>query len=124
MLRLAAAQLAPGGLLVVVTPDVGSVPARVLGERWWHFRLAHVGYFDARSFMRLAEACDLVVRHRSRARWFFRVRYLAERVAEYLPVAWLNRAADRIPALQWLYGRVITVDLRDSFVWFLEASHA
>ena len=46
--------LAPGGALLVVTPDFGSVARLLLRKRWWHFRLAHVGYFDARS---LNQAC-------------------------------------------------------------------
>jgi SAM-dependent methyltransferase len=38
--------LAPAGVLVIVTPDVGSIAARVFGSRWWHYRVAHVGYFN------------------------------------------------------------------------------
>ena len=49
LLRAAGALVAPGGVLMVVTPDVESVARRLLGKRWWHFRLAHVGYFDKRS---------------------------------------------------------------------------
>ena len=38
--------MAPNGIFVVVTPDVDSVAARLMGWKWWHFRAAHIGYFN------------------------------------------------------------------------------
>ena len=49
LLRGARDYVAPGGLVLLVTPDVDSVAARLFGKRWWHLRLAHVGYFNRRS---------------------------------------------------------------------------
>ncbi len=46
LLRAARAQVADDGVVLVVTPDIASLAARVLGKRWWHLRVAHVGYFD------------------------------------------------------------------------------
>jgi SAM-dependent methyltransferase len=37
LLRHCAGALAPRGLVVVVTPDVASLAARLLGRRWWHY---------------------------------------------------------------------------------------
>ena len=108
--------LTPGGVLLVVTPDVGSFLARRLDVRWWHFRLAHVGYFNRASLSRAAECAGLSPVTWFRARWFFRVHYLAERMSAYLPVGWWNRFALRIPPLAWLYRRVIPVNLFDSWV--------
>ncbi len=45
--------LAPGGMLVIVTPDIGSLAARLMGGRWWHYRVAHVNFFNRRSLGRL-----------------------------------------------------------------------
>lgn len=114
LLANCALALAPGGGLVVVTPDVSSLAARLLGRRWWHFRLAHVGYFNARSMNMAARRAGLVIQSTNRARWFFSVRYLAKRVSVYLPVGLVNRAAERFGPLRWLYDRVIPVNLRDS----------
>lgn len=119
LLRHCRESLSPGGLLVVVTPDVSSVLAKVLGRRWWHFRLAHVGYFNRSSLQRAAESAGLASLHWFRAKWFFRVRYLAERTAEYLPVGLLNRLARRVAPLNWLYDQVVPLNLHDSWVALL-----
>lgn len=113
--------LAPGGLLMVVTPDLDSVPARLLGRRWWHLRLAHVGYFGGRTLAMLAQRAGLRVLARRRARWFFPIRYLAERVAVYLPVGGLVRAAGRAPGLKSLFDVIIPFNPMDSWVLLLEA---
>jgi 2-polyprenyl-3-methyl-5-hydroxy-6-metoxy-1,4-benzoquinol methylase len=117
LLRDARLLLAADGVLVVATPDVGSLVRRLLGKRWWHFRLAHVGYFDAAS---LGEACNragLAVTSRYRAKWFFRVSYLAERVLRYLPL----RAAERLLRTTTLGrrvgGTVVPLNLFDSWVF-------
>ena len=119
LLRHCAARLAPGGLFVVVTPDVGSVAAQALGRRWWHFRLAHVGYFNRRSLQKAAAAAGMLVRRFERPRWFFPVRYLTERLAVYFPLGWLNRLAPQVAPLSWLYRRVVPVNLHDSWLVFL-----
>jgi 2-polyprenyl-3-methyl-5-hydroxy-6-metoxy-1,4-benzoquinol methylase len=117
LLRDARDLVAPGGVLLVVTPDVGSVARRLLGQRWWHFRLAHVGYFDARS---LGEACaraELRIVERFRAKWFFRVSYLAERVVRYLPLGAVTNLL-RTTALGRRVGAgVVPLNLFDSWVF-------
>ena len=119
LLRHCAQALNARGVVVVITPDVGSITARVAGKRWWHFRLAHVGYFSRRSLAAIIGAAGLVVLKRFRAKWFFRVYYLAERLAQYLPLAGLNRLAPRFGPLAWLYQRVLPVNLHDSTVLIL-----
>lgn len=52
-LSAAVDRLATDGLLVLVTPDIGSLVARMLRSRWWGYRPGHVGYFD-RGSMELA----------------------------------------------------------------------
>jgi SAM-dependent methyltransferase len=41
--------MADDGICVVVTPDVRSLAARIMGKRWWHYRIAHIGYFDRKT---------------------------------------------------------------------------
>jgi len=116
LLRSCNERLAPGGTLVLVTPDVGSLAARMLGSRWWHFRLAHVGYFDERTLDRAVRAAGLMPLEQGRARWFFSIDYLASRLERYMPVAGLNRIARSGSPGRWLYDRVTPLNLFDSFL--------
>jgi hypothetical protein len=79
------------------SPDVESLTARLLRERWWHFRLAHVGYFSEATLTQAANA-GLRVVSRRRPKWFLPVGYLAERGWAYLPLKHLNGAIQRVPA--------------------------
>jgi 2-polyprenyl-3-methyl-5-hydroxy-6-metoxy-1,4-benzoquinol methylase len=119
LLRDCGAALRPQGLLVVVTPDVGSVAARLLGQRWWHFRLAHVGYFDRRSLAEAVQISGLEIERIARAKWFFRAHYLAQRVEEYLPVRWINRLVQRTPLVRRLHDLIIPLNLHDSLLVFV-----
>jgi len=96
LLRHCALALAAGGIVIIVTPNVRSLVARVLGQRWWHFRLAHVGYFNRSSLAKAAEQAGLTVAGQFSAKWFFRVSYLAERLESYLPFGRINRLAPRL----------------------------
>lgn len=115
MLRHCAELLAPGGLMLIVTPDVASVAARALGRRWWHFRIAHVGYFDRRSLGVALQRAGLRAERWMRARWFFDVAYLASRLESYLPIGWFNRFARQVPGLRNIYRSVIPLNLFDSY---------
>jgi 2-polyprenyl-3-methyl-5-hydroxy-6-metoxy-1,4-benzoquinol methylase len=114
LLRHCAAALVPEGVIILVTPNVDSLAARLLGQRWWHFRLAHVGYFSYSSLLKAIERSGLRSVERFSAKWFFRVSYLAERLESYLPVRDFNRFCSKVAALRWLYNRVIPLDLHDS----------
>jgi 2-polyprenyl-3-methyl-5-hydroxy-6-metoxy-1,4-benzoquinol methylase len=120
LLRHCAAALAPQGIIILVTPNVGSLAANLLGQRWWHFRLAHVGYFSHSSLLKVIERAGLTVVKRFSAKWFFRVSYVAERLESYLPVRELNRLCLRMAALRWLYDRVIPLNPHDSIVLVLK----
>jgi len=124
LLRLCADRLADNGVLLLVTPDVSSLAARTLRSRWWHYRLAHVGYFDRRSLQRAVRRVDLHVSRWLRSKWFFTVDYLASRLESYLPVAWFNRFAGRVQPLRWLYQRVVPVNLFDSYAVLLQREPA
>lgn len=116
LLRDCAAALNKDGVFVLVTPDVKSIAARLLGHRWWHFRLAHVSYFDRKTLTRALHVANLSPRAWLRAKWFFRVDYLAGRLAEYLPLGWFNRMAARCAPLRWIYRRVVPFTLFDSWL--------
>jgi SAM-dependent methyltransferase len=68
--------LRPGGVLLVTTIDVHSLPARVLGRRWFHFERAHLWFFDRTSLQRLAEEAGLHVISCARSRKLYQLDYL------------------------------------------------
>ncbi len=115
LLARCADAMQPDGRLVLVTPDGRSMAARLLGRRWWHYRIAHVSYFDRRTLARALERAGLRAERLQRARWFFPIGYLATRLEQYLPVAWLNRLVRRTPGLRRIYDWIVPLDLRDSF---------
>ena len=46
LLRAYNKTLKNGGVIFMTTPNVTSFLARIMGKRWWHYRLAHVGYYN------------------------------------------------------------------------------
>jgi 2-polyprenyl-3-methyl-5-hydroxy-6-metoxy-1,4-benzoquinol methylase len=120
LLRAAAARLAPDGFLVVVTPNVASAAARVLGDQWWHFRVAHVGYFSPKSFGRAARRAGLRVVSRQQARWFFPVSYLGDRISHYLPTAIIGKLLHETDLGRRIGSAVVPLNLFDSSVFFVQ----
>jgi 2-polyprenyl-3-methyl-5-hydroxy-6-metoxy-1,4-benzoquinol methylase len=106
--------LNPGGILALVTPDVGSLVARLLGPRWWHYRVAHLYFFDRATLWRVLREAGFEVVGSHRYGWTFSAEYLASRL-QVFPVpqtlAWLRRNS----AGQWLLRRNVRVNFGDSF---------
>ena len=119
LLQRCADRLAPDGVLAVVTPDVRSAAARALRRRWWHFRIAHVGYFSARTLRRAATAAGLVEVSRARPVWYLPLGYLAARLQVYLPAGPFLSLARSLRPVRRLGSASVPLDLRDSlFVVF------
>lgn len=96
------------GIGLVVTPDVGSFTARLLGKRWWHFRFAHIGYFNRHNLLLAIDRAGFEPVHIGRPRWYFAGDYLLERANSYLPQFM------RIPVSAFWSRFVIPLNLRDS----------
>ena len=112
LLDLCRRHLAPGGRLVVVTPDRGSIAARMLGAHWWHRRLAHVCYFDRSTLTVALNRSGLEPDRWARPRWYLPLGYLFSRVPQYLP----GLEATTAPAEHGVASRlVIPFNLRDSY---------
>lgn len=88
--------LRPGGVVSVVTPDIGSLAARILGQRWEEMRKMpeHIYFFDRASLSTLL------------------------RSAGFEPVEWgtvgkrmsLQETLSRLaPAAPWLWGTALTL---------------
>jgi SAM-dependent methyltransferase len=123
LLAHCALALSPIGIIVLVTPNVRSLVARILGRRWWHFRLAHVGYFSPPSLAIAARRGGLTVVDQFSAKWFFRFGYLSERLESYLPIAGMNRLASKLRPLEWFYNRVVPLNVHDSVFVILRKTY-
>jgi 2-polyprenyl-3-methyl-5-hydroxy-6-metoxy-1,4-benzoquinol methylase len=76
--------LAPGGMLVIVTPDIASLAARIMGGRWWHYRIAHLNFFNRHSLGWLLEKNGFEIMLRKRFAWNFTAYYLLTRLLPFL----------------------------------------
>lgn len=86
------AALRPGGILAFTTPDTGSLSARVLGRRWWSYKIPeHVVYFNDASLATLLAGRFKIV-HR-------------EVDLQYVSA---QAAASRLRALAPALGRLVT----------------
>lgn len=101
-------RLAPGGVALIVTPDCRSFFARLLGRRWWHYRVAHIGYFNQTNLELACRKSDLEVLSMKRPGWFFTMDYLWVRLMLYLP-KWL-----RLKPMNWMTRKTVAINLRDS----------
>lgn len=95
-------------VMVIVTPDVNSIAARVMGWNWWHYRIAHVGYFNEYNLTLLLDRAGLEVINVSRPSWYFPLGYLVERVLTYFP-EWL-----RFPVPSFFQRITVPLNLFDS----------
>jgi len=114
LVRQARGRLRPGGRLLVVTPDVRSRPARMLGRRWWHVRTAHVCLFSRRALLALLEQEGFAVTAVRRYAWTFSLGYWISRLSKLPPVRWLQRGLRATRAGRYLLGRPVTMDFHDS----------
>ncbi len=104
----AASILAPGGVLVLVTPDIHSPLAVLAGRRWWHLRPGHLAYFSRTSLDALLASAGFRVVLRRRYAWTFSAHYLVSRFA-FLSGFAASRSSS------FLKGIPIKLALRDSF---------
>lgn len=102
--------LRPGGILVLATPDFSSLFAKVMKHRWWHYRIAHIGYFNRQNLNYLLTKVGYRPLVITTAKWYFSLDYLWERCLKYLPT-WLQ-----VKAPQFSKHITIPLDLRDSIL--------
>lgn len=118
LLRTIREVMAPDAKLVMVTPDVKSVLARLMGRHWWHFRAAHIGYFDRTTLERACNSAGLKPIHALRPCWYFNADYLWDRVMAYLP----RRVRLKAPPI--LRRLTLPLNLYDSILFVAEPVHA
>jgi SAM-dependent methyltransferase len=74
------ALMADDGLLVIVTPDVNSLAARLMGKRWWHYRIAHINFFNLSSIRFLLDRHGYEIVLKKKYVWNFTLFYLLTRI--------------------------------------------
>ena len=104
------------GVGLIVTPDVGSWAARIMGYKWWHYRVAHIGYFNKKTIRAALEKAGLRSIEIRRAAWVFPASYLFDRVKTYLP------GLLRWPTPSLLSRITIPINLFDSYMVICEKS--
>ena len=110
--------VAAEGLVVIVTPDIDSRAARLMGHRWWHFRVAHIGYFSARTMVSSLARAGLEVERIEPYVWRFPLGYLVQRLGSYLPIGGLVDRLGRMRRLGGLWNRSVRLNLMDSRIYF------
>lgn len=68
------------GVCVVVTPDVMSLTAKIMGEKWWHFRPAHIGFFSKKPLFYLFNSIGFEIVKVKRYKWRFSLYYIVSRI--------------------------------------------
>ena len=74
-----------GGALFITIPDASSLLARVMGRSWWHYRLAHVGYYNKKTLNHIMIKAGFALKCYLPVRWYFAAEYAFERAGRYLP---------------------------------------
>lgn len=82
--------LVPGGRLLLLTPDVGSITARLAGSRWWGLLDDHYFYFSRQTLRRLLEREGFAVERLRALGRVFPAAHWAFKLAPY------SRALERV----------------------------
>lgn len=68
------------GFLVIVTPDINSMAAKLMGNKWWHFRIAHINFFNIKSLEFLLHQHNYEIVLKKKYVWNFSLLYLITRI--------------------------------------------
>lgn len=77
--------LSKNGVVVVVTPNVSAIITKLLRHRWWHYRVAHIGYFNKKTLNIIFENAKYELIEMYGACWYLPLDYIIRRVNVYLP---------------------------------------
>ncbi len=88
------------GVLVLVTPNIKSLLAKVLKEKWWHIRPDHLYYFSYQTLKLLVESLGLRIVRKESAGWNFSYTY------------WISRFKNNI---NFLYSILAILPIKRNF---------
>jgi 2-polyprenyl-3-methyl-5-hydroxy-6-metoxy-1,4-benzoquinol methylase len=75
--------LTDDGVIMIMTPDTGTLSNKVMGRKWTHYKLEHFFYFNRRSMKTLAAKCGLQVAYFERSRKALNIDYLHTQLNVY-----------------------------------------
>jgi|688.fasta_scaffold364074_2 SAM-dependent methyltransferase len=70
-------------VVLISTPDSGSVLARILKWKWWHYRIAHIAYFNKTQLDDAMARKGFELIAASRPSWYFDLDYLVARLIKF-----------------------------------------
>ncbi|MFQ5667571.1 MAG: class I SAM-dependent methyltransferase [Candidatus Binatia bacterium] len=103
--------LKPAGHLLILTPDLGSLAARVAGVYWWGLLDDHYHYFDRRTLRCLLEAEGFVVERITALGRVFPLEHWVYKLSQYSPR--LHRGVQALLRTLRLERLRLTVNLGD-----------
>jgi len=112
MMREVARVVRDDGIVYLVTPDIGSLSARVLRGKWWGLRPAHIYYFSRKTLRALLNAAGFDVLEMHSYGRIFTWRYWLSRLTNYpRPVC---RLVERVIQLLRVDDKFLYLNTRDS----------
>ena len=104
-------RLKPGGLLVLETPDINSLPFRFMKARWRQFIPEHYFFFDARTITKLLADSGFAVERTMRVGKYASAALVLNRLSRYCrPLRYAEDAAARLGVSRWTF-RVNPLDI-------------
>jgi SAM-dependent methyltransferase len=103
--------LRPGGRLLLLTPDVGSIAARLAGPRWWGLLDDHYFYYSRQTLARFLDREGFAVERVTALGRVFPLGHWMYKLAPYSPR--LHAAVDRAMRALRIDGLRISVNLGD-----------
>ena len=104
--------LKPGGVLYLMTPDIESLSARLLGGSWWGLRPVHIYYFSRRTLGDLLKREGLEVELVRSFGRIFSLGYWASRLKNY--PSYLTRPILAVISALGLEDKIFYLNTRDS----------
>ena len=102
--------LRPNGILLIVTPDVSSLTACIMGSRWSHYKEEHLHYFSRKTLTQLLTKHGFSVEYWKAAAKHLNISYVTKQFKVYphsLMTPLCKFADDLLPA--WIKNRNIPV---------------
>lgn len=107
--------LKKNGIVCIVTPNIGGVIPRILGEKWWHIRSDHIFYFNDETIKTLLFSEGFRVKSISTCGWTFSYDYWVSRFKNNLEFIYLlARVLKKVSLFNFLTKRNYSIDFRDS----------